>query len=57
MRNASAKGCRENQNTRFMINIFFSPRKPSCLWDNVGKYCRAGHRCQYGVCALHAGWL
>ena len=26
MRNASDKSCRENQNTRFMVNIFFPPK-------------------------------
>jgi hypothetical protein len=27
-----------------------------CLWDNVGKYCRAGQTTwQYGACALHPG--
>jgi len=30
-----------NQNTHFMFNNFFS-RKLCCLWDNVGRYYRAG---------------
>jgi len=34
MRNVSDKNCRENQNTRFILNTFF--RKLCCLWDNVG---------------------
>jgi hypothetical protein len=41
MRNFSEVICRENQNTRFMLNNFFF-RKLYLLWDNVAKYCRAG---------------
>jgi hypothetical protein len=40
MRNISDKNCRENQNTRFMFNIFY--RKSCRLWDNVEKFGRAG---------------
>jgi len=38
-----------------MINNFFF-RKSCRLWDNVEKvlYSRAGHRWQYGACALLA---
>ena len=31
----------KNQNTHFVFSNFFF-RKPCRLWDNVGKYCRAG---------------
>jgi len=41
MRNVSDKTCRESQNTYFMFSNFFFQK--SCpLWDNVGKYGRAG---------------
>jgi hypothetical protein len=46
MRNVSDKSCRENQNTTFVFKasfflllLFFYRAR---LWDNVGKYCRAG---------------
>ena len=42
MRNVSDKSCRENQNTHFVFCNFFFFRKSCRLWDNVGKYCRAG---------------
>jgi len=38
MRNISNKSYRENQNTHFMVIIYFF--KSRCLWDNVEKYCR-----------------
>jgi len=54
MRNFSDKSCRENQNTHFTFSNFFF--KSCRLWDNVGKYCRAGQdKRKYGACALHAG--
>jgi hypothetical protein len=39
--------------------LFFFFRKSYNLWDNVEKLCGAGagHRWQYGPCALHAGYL
>jgi len=41
MRNFSHKSCRENQNTHFMFNNFFSLSQKLChLWDNVEKYGR-----------------
>ena len=40
MRNVSDKNCRESQNTHFMFNNFFLKIVP--LWDNMGKYSRAG---------------
>jgi len=37
MRNASDKICRENQNTRFTVNIFFHKNRPvhEVLWKNI----------------------
>jgi hypothetical protein len=58
MRNISEKHCRENQNTHFVFsNCFFIFLKSGPLWDNVEKYCRAGHRWQYGARTLHVGYL
>jgi len=31
----------EKINTHFMFSNFFFLKKLCCLWDNVGKYCRA----------------
>jgi len=31
------KSCRENQNTHFMFNKIFFPRKSCSFWDNVDK--------------------
>jgi len=39
MKNISDKNCTENQNTYFMFNTFYHPRKSYRLWDNVEKYC------------------
>jgi hypothetical protein len=39
MRNVSDSSCRENQNTHFVLNNFFSKIVP--LWGSVEKYCRA----------------
>jgi hypothetical protein len=41
MRNVTDKSCRENQNTRFILNFFFL--KSFRLWDNVEEYSRAVH--------------
>ena len=59
MRNVSDKYCRRNQNTHFEFNTFFLLSKIVPFWDDVEKYCRveAGHRWEYGACALHAGYL
>ena len=59
MRNVSDKLCIQNQNTHFVVsNIFFLFRKSYRLWDNLETFCTlAGHRWQYGACALHAGYL
>ena len=45
--------------THILCSITFFFRKSYCFWDNVEKYCRggAGHRWQYGACALHAPYL
>jgi hypothetical protein len=43
MRNVSGKSCRENKSTHFVLSNFFFSRKSCRLWDNVEKYCRAGH--------------
>jgi len=56
MKNVSNKCYGEIQNTHFVFSNFFSKIMP--LWVNVEKYCRAGHATwQYGVCALHSGYL
>jgi len=55
MRNVSDKICRGNPLTFCSVTFFF--QKSCRLWDNVEKYCTAGHGWQYGACALHAGYL
>ena len=57
MSNISHKICRKYKN--FVFNSVFFPRKSCRLWDKVEKilYSGAGHRRQYGACALHAGYL
>jgi len=55
MRNIS-DGFVEKIKTHILCSITF--RKSCRLWDNVGKYCRAGQvTWQYGACALHTGYL
>ena len=54
MRNVSERRCRENQNTHFMSNYFFPPRKSFSLLDNVEKYYivirgRTDHGWQYNT--------
>ena len=52
MRNVSDRSCRGNQNTRFVSNNSFFLR--SCrLWDNVEKYCRAGHATDNNMAHAH----
>jgi len=46
----------EKVKTHFVFSNFFS-RKSCRLWDNMSNVCRAGHRWQYGICALHAGYI
>ena len=55
-RTVSEKSCSENQNTHFMFSSFLI-RNLSFFWDmwkNIVQW--AGHRWQYGACALHAGY-
>ena len=42
MRNDSDKRCRETQNTHFILQTFFFPRKSCRLLGNVEKHYRAG---------------
>jgi len=61
MKSVSDKSCRDNRNTHFVSNNFSLPTTPlpenravyEIMWK---KFCRggAGHRWQYGACALHA---
>ena len=48
----------EKIKTHILYSLTFS-RKSCRLWDNVGKILEsgAGHRWQYGACALHAEYL
>jgi hypothetical protein len=57
MRNVSDKTCKENQNTHCVLSNYFSKIVP--FMRKCGKilYSGAGHRLQYGACALHAGYL
>jgi hypothetical protein len=58
MRNVLDKSCGENQNTHFMLNNFFFPRKSCPLRDDVKKYGRTTRATDddiMGACALHAG--
>jgi len=41
MRNVSDKGCREDQNTHFIFNIYFF-ENIAFYQNNVEKYCRVG---------------
>jgi hypothetical protein len=43
MRSMSDKSCRKIQNTYFIFNNFFFPRKPCRLWGNVEKCFTAEH--------------
>jgi len=57
MRNFADKICRENQNTHFMFNnFFFNCAVYKVMWKSIVKS-RAGHRWQYGACALHTEYL
>jgi hypothetical protein len=56
VKNVSGKSHGEIQNTHFVFSN--SPPQIMPLWDNVEKYCSAGHATwQYGVCALHSGYI
>jgi len=46
----------EKIKTHIFCSVTF-PRKPCCLWDNVGKnilWSRTDHRCKHGACVWHA---
>ena len=49
MRNVSDKMCTENQNTHFVFNKSFFPRKSCGLWDNVGECGTAGQATGYNI--------
>jgi hypothetical protein len=53
MRNVSNKSCRENRNTHFMFNNFFS--KNRIVYEKMWKNMVQPGKPQYGACALHAG--
>jgi len=58
MRTISDTRCRENQNTHFVLsNVFFSKMVPFMRKGGNSLYNGAGHRWQYGACALHAGYV
>jgi len=58
MRNVLDKSLRENQNTHFVFSNP-PPRKILPFMRRCGNTLQsgAGHRWQYGACALHAGYL
>ena len=56
MKNGSDKSCRENQNTHFMFNKFLSKIVPFMRQCGKLLYSGAGHRRQYGACALNSGY-
>jgi hypothetical protein len=56
MRNVFDESCRENQNTHFMFNIFFSKILPFILSKNVVVPERPQMASQYGAYELHAGY-
>ena len=59
MRNVSDKSCTENHNTRLMSNniMWGENRAAYEMWGEKKTVQPAGHRWQYGACALHAGYL
>jgi len=54
MRTVSDKRCRENQNSRVMLNDLFFFRKSCRLRDNVEKYCRAGQTTDDNMVHAHS---
>jgi hypothetical protein len=56
MRNISDKICKENENTNFMLNNFFSGNRAvyETMWKIMAKPDRPQMTTQYGACALHA---
>ena len=57
MRNVSDKSCTENQNTHFVFSDFIFENRAfyEIMWKTW--YSGAGHRWQYGACALRVGYL
>jgi hypothetical protein len=57
MGNVLDKSCRENKNTHFMLNIFFSENLTvdEIMWKNVVVPEGPQVTSQYGAYALHAG--
>jgi len=57
MRNVLDVMCRGNQNTRFVLNNFFSDNRviSVIMWKDILQRCRPQMVIQYGACALHAG--
>jgi len=55
----SRQSYRENQNTYFVLSnfFFFSKILPFMIYCGNIPQSGAGHRWQYGACALHAGYL
>ena len=53
-RNVLEKICRENQNTYFIFNNFYSANRAVCeiMWKNVVEPDRT-QTIEYGACALH----
>jgi hypothetical protein len=50
------QSCKENQNTHFMFNYFFSENRTVCeMWKNVLESEKPQMTTQYGACALHTG--
>jgi len=52
----SVKHCRENQNTHFVYNNFFSKIVLFIRWYGI-LYSRTVHKWQHGASALHAEYL
>jgi hypothetical protein len=57
MGNVSDKRCRENQNTHFMFNNFFTENPAVCeiMLKNMVEPDGAQVTLQYGTCAVRAG--
>jgi hypothetical protein len=57
MRNGSDKNGRENRNTHFMLNIFFSENRPvyEIMSKNMVKPEEPKMTSQYGANAMHVG--
>jgi hypothetical protein len=49
IKNVSDKRCSENQNTHFVLSIFFN----RAIYENVEKYCRAGQAIDDNMAHAH----